>query len=123
MTTTSAFDMTDQTHNNIRRDFEKIDKLAFDRRYPNYVLPNWDWMLRRRHENGLIESGALVETSFGSQRKRCLIVPALLNWRLYGEEPLAQKVDMTIALIEQTNERLSSLESKMAALLSSLSHG
>ena len=115
--------MSDQDHNQIRRDFDKLDKLAFDQRYPAYQLPNWDWMLRRRHENGLIESGALIETSFGSKRKRCLIVPALLNWRLYGEEPLAQKVDMTLALIEQTNERLASLESKMTALLSSLTHG
>ena len=111
---------SEHDNHQVRSDWDKLSKAEFDRRYPEYKMPNWDWLLRRRYHNGLIESGALVESAFGATRKRCLIVPALLNWSLYGEEPIAAKVDLTLAQIQQTNERLAALESKLTALVDGL---
>ena len=111
---------SDNDHVQIRSDWDKIDKVAFDRRYPDYLLPNWEWILRQRHKNGLIESGALVETQFGKERKRCLIVPCLLNWHLYGEEPVAKRVDVTLEMLQTTNRRLANLESQIESLVSRL---
>lgn len=115
---------SENDHVQIRSDWDKIDKLAFDRRYPDYLLPNWEWLLRQRHTNGMIEAGAVIETPFGRNRKRCLIVPCLLNWFLFGEEPVAKRVDVTLEMLQTTNRRLANLETQLESLVTRLTpHG
>ena len=107
-------------HVAIRSDWDKLDKTAFDLRYPDYITPCWEWLLRNRKTNGMIESGALIETQFGKARRRCLIVPALLNWHLYGEEPVAKRTDVTLEMLASTNERLATIEAQLQSLVTRL---
>lgn len=59
----------------------------FARRYPNIAASEQSvrWMLRQRHANGLIESGAAIEmrTAPGQTRPRILLDPErMIPWMI-----------------------------------------
>lgn len=109
----------------IQHDWHPLTPAEFDEKYPQYrSLINLEWACRQRETNGMLEDGSLIEVPFGS-RTRCRVVPALLAERLTGKKALKPTADLLIEQLNETNDRLASLESRMTAMMAILeqSHG
>ena len=102
----------------IQEDWEPLSPTEFDHRYPQYKsLINLEWACRQRKTNGMLEDGSVIEVPFGS-RTRCRVIPALLAQRLTGKQAIKPHADLMLEKLNQTNDRLATLESRMAALMS-----